>query len=72
VIHVTLLAAMNTGTSDKKVIGAIFDYFRTEISKNIHRGNTSLSGSKFMCKEVESYQSVVTKNESKYIFIIRS
>jgi hypothetical protein len=63
---------MNAGTCDVKVIWDISQYFRIKKSKNmyIYRGNTSPSGSKFMWKEVESYQFVVIKNESKYIFIV--
>lgn len=34
------------------------------MTKNVYRENASRSGSKFMYKEVESYQSVVIKNES--------
>jgi hypothetical protein len=62
---------MNTGTCDMKVIWAIPEYFRIETSKNIYTVVTRLlQGQNFMCKEVESYQSVIIKNEFKYIFIV--
>jgi hypothetical protein len=53
-----------------KVIRAISVYFRIKMAKNVDRGNTSHSGSKFMRKGVEGYEPVVTKNEFKKFFII--
>jgi hypothetical protein len=66
--HVTLKDPAITDTCDMKVDSATSEYFRIEMSKNVHLCNTSHSGSKFMPKRVEGYELVVSKNAFKNIF----